>query len=94
MFEVKYVNDSSNYMSIKSIKTGKYLASDEDGKAFMEEVNPSSLVDGQPTDRQTWFYLHHMETVKRERESTLHSCYCDGASLDYSVLYQTQVEAC
>ena len=81
-------------MSIKSIKTGRYLASDEDGKAFMEEVNPSSLVDGQPIDRQTWFYLHRMETVKRERESTLHSCYCDGASFDYSVLYQTQVEAC
>lgn len=51
MFEVKYVNDSSNYMFIKLIKIGKYFVSDEDGKVFMEEVNFFLLVDGQLIDR-------------------------------------------
>ncbi|PFX18170.1 uncharacterized protein LOC111339898 [Stylophora pistillata] len=94
LFEVKYVNESSGYMSMKSKNTGKYLASDDSGKAFMEEVKHSSLFDGQPMDRRTWFNLVFVETVKRERESTLHSCNFNDTSLEYSVRYQTQVKAC
>ena len=81
-------------MSIESKKTGNFLASDEDGRAFMEEVKPSSMKDDQPTDRQTWFLLHFMETIKIERESTLSSCNFDSKSIDRSVTCQAQVEAC
>ncbi|PFX26312.1 uncharacterized protein LOC111329178 isoform X2 [Stylophora pistillata] len=94
LFEVKHVNNQSDYMSIKSKKTGNFLASDEDGRAFMEEVEPSSMKDDRPTDRQTWFLLHFMETVKMERESTLHSCNFDSTNIDCSVTCQAQVEAC
>ncbi|XP_022802362.1 uncharacterized protein LOC111339900 isoform X1 [Stylophora pistillata] len=94
MFEVQHVNNQSDYMSIKSKKTGKFLASDEDGKAFMKEVNPSSMKDDQPTDRQTWFLLHFVETVKIERERTVYSCNFDSTSIDCSVTRRTQVEAC
>ena len=72
-------------MSIKSKKTGKFLASDEDGKAFMKEVNPSSMKDDQPTDRQTWFLLHFVEALKIERERTVYSCNFDSTSTDCSV---------
>ena len=94
IFEVQHVNKDSDYMSIKSKYTGRYLASDEDGNAFMEEVEPSLIKDDQPTDRQTWFLLHFVETVKRERESTLYSCNFESTSIDYSVTCQAQVEAC
>ena len=94
LFEVKHVNNQSDYMSIKSKKTGNFLASDEDGKAFMEEVKPSSMKDDQPTNRQTWFLLHFVETVKIERESTLYSCNFDNTSIDFSIACQAQVEAC
>lgn len=69
MFEVQHVNNQSDYMSIKSKKTGKFLASDEDGKAFMKEVNPSSMKDDQPTDRQTWFLLHFVEAIFHQQLS-------------------------
>ena len=94
MFELQHVNKDSDFMSIKSKYTGRYLASDEDGKAFVEEVVPSLMKDDQPTDRQTWFLLHFVETVKRERESTLYSCNFESTSIDYSVTCQAQVEAC
>lgn len=94
MFEVQHVNNQSDYMSIKSKKTGKFLASDEDGKAFMKEVNPSSMKDDQPTDRQTWFLLHFVEALKIERERTVYGCNFDSTSIDYSVTCQAQVEAC
>ena len=94
IFEVQHVNKDSDFMSIKSKYTGRYLASDEDGKAFVEEVVPSLMKDDQPTDRQTWFLLHFVETVKRERESTLYSCNFESTSIDYSVTCQAQVEAC
>ena len=94
IFEVQHVNKDSDFMSIKSKYTGRYLASDEDGEAFMEEVEPSLMKDDQPTDRQTWFLLHFVETVKRERESTLYSCNFESTSIDYSVTCQAQVEAC
>ncbi|XP_058963058.2 uncharacterized protein [Pocillopora verrucosa] len=94
IFEVQHVNKDSDYMSIKSKYTGRYLASDEDGKAFVEEIKPSLMKDNQPTDRQTWFLLHFVETVKRERESTFYSCNFDSTSIDFSVTCQAQVEAC
>ena len=94
MFEVQHVNKDSDYMSIQSKYTGRYLASDKDGNAFMEEVEPSLMKDDQPTDRQTWFLLHFVETVKRERESKLYSCNFESTSIDYSDTFQAQVEAC
>lgn len=94
LFEVQHVNNQSDYVSIKSKKTGNFLASDEDGKAFMEEVKHSSRKDDQPNDRRTWFLIHFVETVKIERESTLHSCNFDSTSIDCSVTCQAQVEAC
>ena len=92
MFELQHVNKDSDFMSIKSKCTGRYLASDEDGKASMEEVEPSLMKDDQPTDRQTWFLLHFVETVKRE--SKLYSCNFESTRIDYSVTCQAQVEAC
>ena len=92
MFEVQHVNKDSDYMSIQSKYTGRYLASDEDGNAFTEE--PSLMKDDQPTDRQTWFLLHFVETVEIEGESKLYSCNFESTSIDYSVTCQAQVEAC
>ena len=77
MFKIKSV--SAKYMTIKSIKTGMYLASNEDGKAFMKEVKTTQ-------DRQTWFHLHLIPDL---------SCNFDYTSNNYTVTYQSpQVEAC
>ena len=87
MFEIKSV--SAKYMNIKSIKTGMYLASNEDGKAFMKKVKTTQ-------DRQTWFYLiDKSESERVSNTGTLYSCNFDCASISFSVTYPTaEVEAC
>ena len=87
MFEIKSV--SAKYMNIKSIKTGMYLASNEDGKAFMKEVKTTQ-------DRQTWFYLiDKSESERVSNTGILYSCNFDCTSISFSVTYPTaEVEAC
>ena len=60
MFQTsKYpVSDGGHFWTIKSLGTGKFLASDKEGNA--------SLTD-RPTDLHSWFRFLHRQ--KRERES-------------------------
>ena len=92
MFQIKQAS-TSDYWTIKSVKTGMYLASDNEGNTFMkEEVMTHS---GRVEDRQTWFrFMPHKERFV-ETDTLFSFTYTDGISFTATCTYQTsEVEAC
>ena len=56
---------SSEYSTIQSAKTGKFLVSDESGDAFMKEIKDQT--DGKIYDRQAWFQIIPLDDMVTEK---------------------------
>jgi len=90
MFQTsKYpVSDGGQFWTIKSLGTGKFLASDNDGNV--------SLID-RPTDLYTWLkFVHHLETERESfvEEDTVFSFHYDSIHFTDSYCQASEVETC
>ena len=68
LFKVDNVDrrtQSSEYSTIQSAKTGKFLVSDESGDAFMKEIKDQT--DGKIYDRQAWFQIIPLDDMVTEK---------------------------
>ena len=82
------VSDGGQYWTIKSLGTGKFLASDKEGNAYLNDS---------PTDLYSW--LRFVHPLKRERESfveeeTVFSFNYDSIHFTASYSQPSEVEAC
>ena len=89
MFQTsKYpVSDGGQFWTIKSLGTGMFLASDNEGNV--------SLID-RPTDLYTWLKFVHPLKTEREsfvEEDTVFSFQYDSIHFRYSYCQASEVEA-
>jgi len=90
MFQTsKYpVSDGGQFWTIKSLGTGKFLASDDEGNV--------SLI-GRPSDLYTWLKFVHPLKTEREsfvEEDTVFSFHYDSIHFTASYRQTSEVEAC
>lgn len=90
MFQTsKYpVSDGGQFWTIKSLGTGMFLASDNEGNV--------SLID-RPTDLYTWLkFVHPMKTEMESfvEEDTVFSFHYDSIHFTASYCQTSEVEAC